>query len=194
MVVAFINDLIWSTWSQPVPEDTMPKVVTRLELFLKISLSLNGVSLQTRNIPKEGLFQVLSRLLQPASLELWTDQSCEMHFDLRLITTILKEQNTAFINHIDITVAGISPNITRVSLRKLPGYLHCYAMIATFLLGDDASELEFFQCLFQRVDFILCTSFMFQVTSAREVWRSTLQLISAPEKKFTLFDKRGLAS
>lgn len=60
-------------------------------------------------------------------------------------------------------------------------------MIAAFLLGDDALELEFFQCLFQRVDFILCTSFMFQVTSAREVWRSTLQLISAPEKKFTLF-------
>lgn len=164
----------------------MSEFFIRRAICLVIILSLYKVSLTTKDIRQEFLSQVVSRLVQPASLALWTDESCGIHLDVGVIKARLKEHNTTFIYQKDMTASGILRYITKVSLRSLRSYVHLYIVIDMCVLADVTRGLEALQRGFRRVNVILCSGSIFQVTSGRQVFCSTLQLISAPERNATL--------
>lgn len=164
----------------------MELIFIRRALFLMVNLSLLGFSLPTDKIHEEYLSQALSRIVQPGSLVLWMDSSCGIQFNVRRMTTALKERNTTIFYQTNIRTTGVWHYITRVSLRNMPDHLHSYIMIDMCLLNNVIKDLEIFEYLFQRTNFIICTDSIFQVTSAYQVLCNTIQLIWAPAKEVFL--------
>lgn len=164
----------------------MSGFLIRRAIFSVIILSQYKVSLTTKEIHKNVLSQFVSRLMQPASIELWRGKSCGIHLDARVITSVLKEQNTTFIYQREMTTSRIIWYATKVSMRNLPSYSHLYILIDISLFEKMTVALEALERVFRSVNFVVCSGSVLQVTSAHEVLCSTIQLILAPEKNVAL--------
>lgn len=140
---------------------------------------------------EEFLNEIVSRIVQPASLELRTDKSCGTLFDIRAVANTLKRLNATFIYHTDCKKRNILQYTNTPLLRNLPGYINRYILIDGCLVLDISRYLKTLLYLFKGANIISRVRSMPQVTSTQKGFCSTIQLVWVRENNVTVLGLPG---